>query len=493
MRIRDTVCIIALLVSPHWIANAQSPNSRTVEAPADSSMPRAAISIHQIEHREHMGASSADADRTDASANVGAQRTPLAARSSTLAKSVFGWFPYWISPSALSQLDWTALTTVGHFSLEVDNVGDAANVRGWPVAALRDAAHANGVAYVLTVTSFGNEANNALLGDAAARTRLTKTITDAVVSGGGDGVNIDVEEVPGAQRGNLIAFMEELAASLRSALPAAEISMAIPAVDWSAAFDVQRLGEICDYLIMMGYDYHWRKAPTAGPVAPLAGESLNITRSVQTYLAAGLPPSKLQLGVPWYGYEWPTVSEARGAATTGEGRAIRYEDSRIAAPLNGRVFDEATSTPWYKYFVADNWYQVWYDDSMSLALKYQFVNDTGLRGIGIWALGYQGDAVDVWQGIHQAFDRPSSVVESGGRAPEFVAMDHGEVRFTVETAMHVRLEIYDAIGRRVATLVDGYCEPGRHRASFDQSTLPRGLYLVVSNVSRRAISFIGGD
>ena len=52
------------------------------------------------------------------------------------------------------------------------------------------------------------------------------------------------------------------------------------------------------------------------------------------------------------------------------------------------------------------------------------------------------------------------------------------VRYDLAHAGTVRLAVYDALGRRVALLVDEAKEPGRHRARFDASRLASGVYVV---------------
>jgi spore germination protein YaaH len=37
-----------------------------------------------------------------------------------------------------------------------------------------------------------------------------------------------------------------------------------------------------------------------------------------------------------------------------------------------------------------------YEDKESLALKYQYIKEQGILGIGYWALGYEGSNSDIW-------------------------------------------------------------------------------------------------
>jgi hypothetical protein len=50
--------------------------------------------------------------------------------------------------------------------------------------------------------------------------------------------------------------------------------------------------------------------------------------------------------------------------------------------------------------------------------------------------------------------------------------------FTLPEAGHVRLAVYDVLGREVVLLADGAFEAGRHAATLDGSRLPSGTYLV---------------
>ncbi|MFQ5570678.1 MAG: T9SS type A sorting domain-containing protein, partial [Rhodothermales bacterium] len=49
---------------------------------------------------------------------------------------------------------------------------------------------------------------------------------------------------------------------------------------------------------------------------------------------------------------------------------------------------------------------------------------------------------------------------------------------------HVRVSVYDVLGRLVTTLVDGVLSAGRHEVVFRADRLPTGVYLIRMEVSR---------
>ena len=52
-----------------------------------------------------------------------------------------------------------------------------------------------------------------------------------------------------------------------------------------------------------------------------------------------------------------------------------------------------------------------------------------------------------------------------------------DVRFTLARAAPVRLDVFDALGRRIATLVDGERAAGAHAVRFEAGRLPAGVYV----------------
>ncbi len=326
--------------------------------------------------------------------------------------TVYGWYPYWMGDAYLD-LDWNLLSHVSFFCLEATSTGAVSADYGWPEnwTGLIGTAQAAGVPLTVTCALFDSGAINTLLGNLTYRSNLISNLLQACMDGGAVGVNIDFEG-SNLNAGNLVVFMQELRAAFDAVIPGAHISMATPAVDWTGSFDYDQLAVVCDNLIAMCYDYHWSSG-NPGPVSPLSAGTMwsqwCVEWTVNDYITYGMPRSKLAIGVPYYGYDWPTVEDPpvypppatrNGAYQTG---ARYYNYIRNNHGGYTKYWDDHSQTPWYYYYNASVPRQVWYDDHVSLGLKYDLVLQENLSGIGIWALGYDRGYVELWDQIESHF------------------------------------------------------------------------------------------
>jgi spore germination protein YaaH len=184
---------------------------------------------------------------------------------------------------------------------------------------------------------------------------------------------------------------------LRAALPPPlELTLAMPATTSYSGYDSAALAATADRLLLMEYDFHWRTGPSAGAVAPLP----DVQRAVDGYLGR-VPATSLAMGVPYYGYEWPTSSTSAGTATTGAGSSVLFEAGFAKLSAWGRAWDAGSQTPWYA--VSSGPRQGWIEDGDSLALKFQFARSRDLAGVMIWALGYDGARTEAWTALQSSF------------------------------------------------------------------------------------------
>lgn len=316
---------------------------------------------------------------------------------------VYGYLPYWTEDTA--QLRWDTLTHLAYFSLDLGSDGrvttsTAARLTRPRFQQLRTDAAAHGVKLVLTFTSFDRTVIPGLVG--TRRTQTIDTIVTTVKSAGAQGANVDFELPPASARADYATFMAELATRLHAEVPGSHVTFAGPAIDWTGAFDYARLLADTDGVMLMAYDCHWRTAPTAGPVSPLAPSTFwgrcSVEDSVDAILAKSAHPEKILAGLPWYGFEYPTTTLDPKSPTRGAGKS-RFVSVCAATYARDRRWDEDSQTPFTAFTQAGANFQLWCDDLDSFERKLALLSRKRLGGLGIWALGYEGSGPDWWDTI----------------------------------------------------------------------------------------------
>lgn len=157
---------------------------------------------------------------------------------------------------------------------------------------------------------------------------------------------------------------------------------------------------------------------------------------------AKVPPSKIILGLPFYGYSFPcsrsaSSSAAPPASSSSSAAAAALLNAeipacRVASPTSadwqvgiGTIFskiehgeatvigrDSWSQSPYIEYNETKHpplgRMQVWYEDAASLAIKVGLVEKLGLGGAAFWSvegLTYASpaaDAIDVWSAVVDA-------------------------------------------------------------------------------------------
>jgi spore germination protein YaaH len=118
------------------------------------------------------------------------------------------------------------------------------------------------------------------------------------------------------------------------------------------------------------------------------GGDTNIIGLVQGYLEK-VPPEKLILAVPYYGYDWPLTLNSSSSSSP-SAAIISYAELAQASKEHKLIWDETSQTPSYKYTDKGTQREVHFENVRSLGIKYDFVTAKNLKGVGIWALGYDG-------------------------------------------------------------------------------------------------------
>lgn len=224
-----------------------------------------------------------------------------------------------------------------------------------------------------------------------------------------DGVDIDWEYpgLPGngnthrpEDKQNFTALMADLREALDEAGTAGGrhylLTFAAGAdTDFLEHTEIDKVQASVDYVNLMTYDFREAGGDTeAGHHAnlfPSPGDPRQISadRSVNEFLAAGVPPGKLVLGVPFYGHAWADVKpENDGLFQPGKPPRTHIEThyGNLAAIVDRdgfvRHWDSAAQAPFL--WNAEKRIFISYEDPESLRAKSRYVLDRHLAGAMFW-------------------------------------------------------------------------------------------------------------
>jgi len=161
--------------------------------------------------------------------------------------------------------------------------------------------------------------------------------------------------------------------------------------------DMAEDAKYLDFINLMAYDMCVPGADSlAGHNAPLFTNPRDPSRNsddaaVEAFEAAGVPPSKIVLGVPFYGHAWHVDStsfnglyEPGGPATT---RINASYHSLLTGYINRngyvRFWDSTSCAPYL--FNRDSSTFISYDDAESLRDKCDYIMARELRGVMFWS------------------------------------------------------------------------------------------------------------
>lgn len=360
-----------------------------------------------------------------------------------LQREVFAFAPYWALQHNASW-NYSLMSTVAYFGLDLYADGTfVQGNNGWVGWTSQDMvntinqAHQAGDRVVVVIKAFDN-ATICSITYSTAQTAINSTIAQ-IRAKSIDGVNVDFEgsntTCPNGQslQAGVTGFMTQLSSQVHQQLPGSFVTIDTysGAASWdSGEFNIGALAPVVDAFFVMAYDMSFgNMSGQAGPNAPLNGWTYNDTTSVNQYLTKA-PASKVILGVPYYGYKWSTSSNQPYATITGGGTAEPYSNvgGDFICAANDQLkqdWDGTASSPWASWLspptstdpncpAYNNWRELYYDNAQSLGYKYDLVNRANLRGTGMWALGYDGNAPELWQAIQDKFVSWSGWESLGG-------------------------------------------------------------------------------
>ncbi|XP_059839530.1 di-N-acetylchitobiase-like [Hypanus sabinus] len=218
-----------------------------------------------------------------------------------------------------------------------------------------------------------------------------------------DGINLHLDQVvvkysPESQK--ITEAVQQIFTTFRKEISHSKVIVNVP---WSPqciygrCYEYAKLNANSDRLLVMGYLMHTTNTDYcfAKPNSPYSEVSSGITE----YINLGISPSKLVLGVPWFGvdYTCKKLHEEGGCelinkydrktCNAKDGDTIPYKTVMTLLPraLSQKFWGNGLQVPSFTYMSQGKSHEVWYDNPQSIAAKASLVKVFGLAGIGVWA------------------------------------------------------------------------------------------------------------
>ena len=163
--------------------------------------------------------------------------------------------------------------------------------------------------------------------------------------------------------------------------------------------EISKTAKNVDFINIMCYDYHgdW-DASTSHHTNLLTSETTTKNQNqstrlvIKNYIEAGIAPSKLIIGIPFYGRGWRKVNpKNNGLYQPANGQAFSLNYTSLKDSLRSgkyhRYWDEAAQAP-YLWNAVDQIF-ITYDDPVSIEKKIEFIKTEHLGGAMFWQ--YHGD------------------------------------------------------------------------------------------------------
>lgn len=251
-------------------------------------------------------------------------------------------------------------------------------------------AHEYQTAVLLSLTSINEDGTfstakiERLITDIDFQNMVISNLIEVIKQKNAQGLDIDMEYIPPQYREQFTAFVQNASDRLGAEGLLVHVDLAPKTSAGQTgtlyeAHDYPALGAAADMVFLMTYEWGY----TYGP--PMAVAPLPNVRQVLEYALTEIPPDKIFLGIPNYGYNWklPYVRGESKAVTLGNVTAVNLAINKGSEIL----YDEQSQAPYFYYTDPEGIERVvWFDDVRSMRAKYELVGEKQIQGCGFWNL-----------------------------------------------------------------------------------------------------------
>ena len=247
------------------------------------------------------------------------------------------------------------------------------------------AAHEKGMEVWGLMDNFNAETDTTtVLGNTSSRENLEGQLITEALNNGMDGINIDIETLPEEASESYVQFMRELSVKCRNNNLVLSVDVP-PPYDFNTHYNRKALGEVVDYMMVMGYDEHY-VGSEAGSVASLSYERNGITGTLES-----VSKDKIISGIPFYTRLWKT--NASGEVSS-QAIGMDHADEILSQYKVTAAWSEETSQDYAEFTDEEgNFCQIWLENEKSIEEKMKLVQQYDLGGVAEWKLGFERAAI----------------------------------------------------------------------------------------------------
>ena len=236
-----------------------------------------------------------------------------------------------------------------------------------------------------------------LLSHTSRREKLISQLIGEALKTGIDGINVDFENISDECGEHYIQFLRELSLKCRQNGIILSVDNPVPS-SYSTQYHLEEQGKIVDYVIIMGYDEHYKGSYVSGSVASPAFVEEGIKAALEV-----VPKEKLINAVPFYTRLWKEVPKTADELASQQGTEAAEYPMKVTSIVYGMtgaqqviansgaeiVVDELTGQNYAQWDADGGTYKIWLEDESALETKLQLMKQYELAGTAAWRLGFE--------------------------------------------------------------------------------------------------------
>ena len=415
---------------------------------------------------------------------------------------VVGYYPSWVQKDfTVNDIDLETFTHIIHAFAWPNKDGTLSTYSEMIDPSINTTIHEKGRKILIAIGGWGNSDEfSPILSDSLKRITFISNIISFLETNQYDGVDIDWE-FPSSEsdRKNLSIFINDLRSAMDDTGKYYLLSMAISSGSWSGQwFEYDELSKYLDWFGVMTYDYHGSWTNHAGHNSPMYSPNNCSDGSINSSLEylikeRNIPPSKIILGIPFYGKEFNASGVYKIQA--GNVADLRFNSIPIQNLEWTHYWDNYSKVP---YLINNNSTKIiTYDDSLSVHIKTQESMKQNLSGIMVWAIGY-----DVKNGIQPLVDSiKNSLLKVSIESKESINDEfrlyknypnpfNGSTKivFKTPTNSFFSLEIVDINGHLVETIIPKNSLQRSNSVKWEPKNTPSGIYFAYLRSEKHTVT-----